>query len=218
MQSFSASSRSPRHGDPADSLIAGIVLAAGRSRRMGAPKPLLEVGGRSFLSRVIAALRSGGCEEIVVVVGPQEEPVARRIAQAARERGVRVMVNPLREAEQIDSLRIGLQGVHPEAHAAVIMPVDFPRVAAPTVRALIEAFLARAAPIVLPTHEGRRGHPILFAREVFPELFADPLPEGARTVVHAHAADLEEVRVEDAGILVDVDTPAEYRRLLKGEA
>ncbi|HEV2129511.1 MAG TPA: nucleotidyltransferase family protein [Longimicrobiaceae bacterium] len=194
-------------------MIAGIVLAAGRSRRMGAPKPLLDLGGESFLSHVTGSLRGGGCTEIVVVVGAQEEAPARRIASAAREVGARVVVNPLAEAEQIDSLREGLRALEPTIEAVVVTPVDFPRIEARTVRALIEAFRRGGAPIVLPTYGGRHGHPTLFTRSVFPELLADPLPHGARSVVHAHAEDLEEVPVEDAGILFDVDTPADLRRL-----
>lgn len=194
-------------------MIGGIVLAAGRSRRMGAPKPLLEVGGESFLAHVAGVLRGGGCSEIVVVVGAQEEEAAHRIASEAREAGTRVVVNPLPEAEQIDSLREGLRALPPETEAVVVTPADFPRIEARTVRALIAAFRRAGAPIVLPTYGGRHGHPTLFARAVFPELLADPLPLGARSVVHAHADDLEEVPVEDAGTLFDVDTPADLRRL-----
>ncbi len=198
-------------------MIAGIVLAAGRSRRMGAPKPLLKVEGQSFLSHVVQALREGGCEEIIVVLGPQNDEVASRITSAAQEERARVIVNPLEEAEQVDSLRVGLRALAPDVEAVVVTPVDFPRIEARTVRAQIEAFRQRRAPIVVPTYQGKHGHPTLFAREVFPELFADPLPLGARSVVHAHAADLEEVPVEDAGILFDVDTPADLQRLHEAE-
>jgi molybdenum cofactor cytidylyltransferase len=66
----------------------------------------------------------------------------------------------------------------------------------------------------LPGHRGKHGHSVLFARRVFQELLTDPLPEGARSVVHAHRAELLEVPVEEDGVLHDVDTPADYRRIV----
>jgi molybdenum cofactor cytidylyltransferase len=196
-------------------MIAGIVLAAGRSRRMGAPKPLLVFRGATFLERVVRALRGGGCGRVVVVVGPEADPAATRIAEAARAAGAEVVVNPVPEAEQVDSLRAGLAALPPDAEAAVVAPADMPGMDAAAVRALVDAFRARGAPVVRATHGGRHGHPVLFARRVFPELFADPLPEGARSVIRAHADEVEEVPVASAAVLLDVDTPADYRRLLE---
>lgn len=196
-----------------DGVIAGIVLAAGRSRRMGAPKPLLRWEGESFLSRAVRALREGGCAEVVVVAGPGEDEVARRIAEEARAAGARLAVNPRPDSEQVDSLRVGLDALPPEAEAAIVAPADVPGIDAETVRALLRAFRARGAPIVLPTHDGRHGHPGLFARSVWAELRADPLPEGAHTVIDAHRAEVEEVPVENPLVLRDVNTPEEYRRL-----
>ncbi len=197
-------------------MIAGIVLAAGRSRRMGEPKPLLRFRGERFLVRVVAALREGGCDPVLVVVAPPEEPHAAEIAAAAREAGAEVVVNPVPDAEQVDSLRAGLAALRPEAEAAAVAPADVPGIDAAAVRAVLGAFRAHGAPVVRATHGGRHGHPVLFARRVFAELFADPLPEGARSVVHAHAGEVEEVEVESAGVLLDVDTPVDYRRLVEG--
>lgn len=197
-------------------MIAGIVLAAGRSRRMGRPKALLPFRGESFLARAVRVLREGGCGEVVAVVGPEGDPVAREVAETAREAGARVEVNPDPEAEQVDSLRAGLAALPPEAEAAVVLPVDVPGVGAEAVRAVVEAFRG-GAPIARAVHGGAHGHPVLFARRVFPELLADPLPEGARTVIHAHAGEVAEVPVESAGVLLDVDTPGDYRLLLEGD-
>lgn len=189
--------------------IAGVVLAAGLSRRMGgAAKPLLPLEGASFLERVVEALRGGGCSEVVVVTGEDE-----RVRAEAERLGVRAVRNAGAGTEQIDSLRVGLRALAQEVEAAVVTPADFPRVRASAVGALIEAFRARGAPVVLPSHGGEHGHPTLFSRAVFEELLAGPLPEGARSVVHAHAGDLEEVPVPDDGVLHDVDTPEDYRRL-----
>ena len=198
-------------------MIAGVVLAAGESRRMGAPKPLLQWRGESFLARVVHALREGGCQEVVVVTGPGTEEVPRRIAAEALAAGARLAVNPRPGSQPIDSLRAGLAVLGPDTEAAVVSPADVPGIGAETVRALVEAFRRGGAPIVLPVHGGRHGHPGLFSRAVWPELFADPLPEGAHTVIHAHRGDLEEVPVESPRVLQDVNTPDDYRRLQEGD-
>ncbi|HVG45184.1 MAG TPA: nucleotidyltransferase family protein [Longimicrobium sp.] len=196
-------------------MIAGIVLAAGRSRRMGRPKAFLQRGGRSFLERTVAALREGGCDPVVVVAGPPGDPAADETAQAAARLGATVARNADPESPQVASLRAGLAGLGEGVEAAVVTPVDVPRVDAETVRALAEAFAAGGAPVAQPFDGARHGHPVLFARSVWPELMADPLPEGARTVIHAHAAARAEVRVR--ALPADVDTPEDYRRLLEGE-
>lgn len=184
---------------------------------MGRPKPLLRWEGESFLARVVHALREGGCAEVVVVTGPEEDEETARVAEAARRAGARVAVNPRAQAEQIDSLRVGLAALPPRAEAAVVTPADVPGIDPGTVRALIGAFRRGGRPIVLPVHGGSHGHPGLFGRAVWGELLADPLPEGAHTVIRAHAAEIEEVPVENPGVLHDVDTPDDYRRLVDGD-
>jgi CTP:molybdopterin cytidylyltransferase MocA len=196
-------------------MIAGIVLAAGRSRRMGRPKPLLAFRGASFLERAVGALRGGGCGLVVVVAGPADDPAAAAIAREAERAGARAVVNPRPDAEQVDSLRAGLAALSPQTEAAVVLPADVPGVDAAAVRAVVEAFRARGAPVVRAVHQGEHGHPVLFARRVFADLFRASLPEGARSVVHAHAAELEEVEVDSPALLLDVDTPDDYRRLLE---
>jgi nicotine blue oxidoreductase len=198
-------------------MIAGIVLAAGRSRRMGRPKAFLRLGGRTFLERAVAALRDGGCGPVVVVAGPPEDPVAREVADAARKLGAAVVTNPDAGSEQVDSLRAALRVLDDDVAAALSIPVDVPGIDAATVRAVIDAFADGDPhpPVVQPFDGMRHGHPVLFARAVWPELLADPLPDGARTVIHAHAAERAEVRV--ARLAADVDTPDDYRRLLETE-
>jgi molybdenum cofactor cytidylyltransferase len=195
-------------------MIAGIVLAAGRSRRMGEPKALLALGGATFLARTVAALREGGCGDVVVVVGPLDDDTSRSVAEQARAMGARVAVNGREDSEQADSLRAGLLALSAQTTAAVVLPVDVPAAGAEAVRAVVDAFKARGAPIVRAAHDGRNGHPVLFARAVFAELLEDDLPQGARTVIHRHAERSESVEVAAEGVLSDVDTPDDYRRLL----
>jgi CTP:molybdopterin cytidylyltransferase MocA len=196
-------------------MIAGIVLAAGRSRRMGRPKAFLRLGGLTFLERAVAALRDGGCDAVVVVAGARGDAAADEIADAAGRLDASVTRNPEAESPQVASLRAGLRALGGEVEAAIVTPVDVPRADAVVVRALIDAFAATRCPVAQPFDGTRHGHPVLFARPVWPELMADPLPAGARTVIHAHAAERAEVRVPV--LPVDVDTPDDYRRLLEAE-
>jgi xanthine dehydrogenase accessory factor len=196
-------------------MIAGIVLAAGRSRRMGRPKALLPFQGGTLLSHAVAALRGGGCGEVIVVCGPaHDETAAAAIARGAERLGARVAVNPADGSEQIDSLRAGILALSAESEAAMVLPVDVPGVDAAAVRSLAEAFLARGAPVVRAAHGVRHGHPVLFSRALFPELLQPSLPEGARTVIHRHADASETVDLPASAILDDVDTPDDYRRLM----
>lgn len=191
----------------------GIVLAAGRSSRMGTPKAVLDAGGVSFMARAIDALRDGGCRDILVVIGPDDGETGTAAAQA----GARVVVNTAQDSEQIDSLRLGLRNLNPGALGAVVLPVDHPLVSSATVRAVVQAWERTHAPIVRPSHQGTPGHPTVFTVTVFDELLHDELPDGARTVIDAHAGEVVDVAVDDEGVTIDIDTPDDYRRVLGGE-
>jgi molybdenum cofactor cytidylyltransferase len=192
-------------------MIEAIVLAAGRSRRMGTPKALLAVGGVPQIERTVGALREGGCDRVTVVVRRSDGADARRVAEAAARVADRVV--EVGEGEQIDSLRAALRTTRPEVRAVVVAPVDVPGLTGRTVAALIDRGRAGDAAVVVPVAAGVRGHPVLFARSVFPELLDEGLTGGARTVVRAHESDTAEVDVGDPARISDADTPREWRRL-----
>jgi nicotine blue oxidoreductase len=190
--------------------VGGIVLAAGRSSRMGQPKALLEIEGRTFLERAIDTLREGGCDVVAAVLAAGE--AGRRPGELARACGARPVENRLAEAQQIDSLRTGLEALPEDAEAAIVLPVDHPLANAHAVAALIRTFRSSGAPIVRPVYRDRPGHPVLFARVTWGELADPELAEGARDVVHRHAEEIRDVPIEDRGVIVDVDTPDDYQR------
>ncbi|MCY3546178.1 MAG: nucleotidyltransferase family protein [Gemmatimonadetes bacterium] len=205
---------------PSAPRVAGLVLAAGESSRMGTAKALLDAGGMTFVGRLVQTLAGAGCDPVVVVAAARTGAVA---AEAGRS-GARLVVNPDGAGGQIGSLRAGLswlaQRDDPPA-AVVFTPVDNPAVAAATVEALIAAWdaarAARAA-IVVPRSGNRRGHPVLADMRIAHEFQAPGLPDGARTVVRRDPGRVVEVEVEDPGVVEDIDTPGRYLRRFRREA
>jgi len=177
--------------------IACAVLAAGQGTRFGEPKAAARLGsGERFLDVVVRVATEGDLSPILAVVQPGIDV----------PRPARAIINPNLRSEQAASLRLALAGLaNDPAQAVVVWPVDHPFVHLLSVLALVDAFKRTRAPIVLPVHEGRRGHPVLFARTVWLELMTTSTG-GARTVVHAHAANIVEVVVPDEGVTRDIDT------------
>ena len=199
-------------------MIPAVVIAAGRSSRMGQPKALLTLppDRATFVERLTRSLIAGGVADVLVVVRPDDDALAREIERlAASGCAVRAAANADSDRGQLSSVVVGLNAVdRPGVHAIMLAPVDSPLVRSATVRTLIDAFASRPAPIVRATHGGRHGHPVIFSRVVFDALrHADP-SIGARAVVRAHAHDAIDVDVDDPGVLLDVDNPEDYARLL----
>ena len=190
--------------------IVPILLAAGRSSRMGRPKALLDFDGRTALALALEAM--AGLAPPVVLLGPNRAEIEAQVNLA----GARVAVNPDVMSGQTASLRAGLAMLPPEAEAFVFMPVDYPLVRRSDVVRLVEA--ARAAPskaVFIPSHAMRRGHPVLCRRALAAEILALPPEAPARTALHADATRVEYVLFEEAYVLMDMNTPEDYARCLE---
>jgi molybdenum cofactor cytidylyltransferase len=195
-------------------MVTGIILAAGRSTRMGTSKALLITpDGRTFVARLAETLCEGGVHA-PVVVGREDDDLLRAEVETIGC-GVGFVVNAdADEGGQLSSLLAGLREVdRPGVRALMVVPVDAPMVTSDTVAALIATFSATGAPIVRARHRGWNGHPVIFSRAMFDELRrADP-ETGARAVVRAHQGAVLNVDVDDPGVVGDIDTPEDYRRL-----
>jgi len=199
-------------------MIPAVVLAAGKSSRMGRTKALLSVGssGETFLHRIIRVLREGGADAVVVVIGG--DAAAVRASLPRDDAQISAVENPRYEEGQLSSLLVGLAAAeqrHDNVEAVMMTLVDLPLISAATVRAVRDAFLANpGAPLVRPRRGARHGHPVIFNRSIFGELRrADP-STGAKPVVHAHAAEEVNVDVDDEGAFIDIDTPQDYDRFI----
>jgi CTP:molybdopterin cytidylyltransferase MocA len=190
-------------------VIAGIILAAGASSRMGTPKALLEYRGETFVGRLVRVLETK-CNPVIVVLGFHADAIRAGIPPKAH-----VVVNPDPSRGQLSSLQTALHTFPAEASGFAFIPVDSPAVSEETVAKLARAFEEREAStlFVIPRQNGKRGHPVFAARAVADEFLALPPEAEARDVVHAHVDRTHYVDVEDAGIFADVDDPEAYRRL-----
>lgn len=192
-------------------MISGILLAAGESRRMGSPKALLRYQGKTFIERICHAFLSAGVDELVVVLGAQAEKLRQAIPAHSR---LRTVVNPRYFQGQLSSLMTGIGALSPESEAAIVNLVDHPLIAAKTIRALIASFRAEPLPILIAAYSGKRGHPVLFSRQVYGEILAAPLDQGAKVVVRKDPSRVRELQLDDPGILADIDTPEDYQRYI----
>jgi CTP:molybdopterin cytidylyltransferase MocA len=195
--------------------ISAVILAAGKSTRMGRSKALLPIGnGDTFLTRLVATFRAAGIDDVVVVAGHEASAIVDAVEQGGA--GARVVVNDAYEAGQLTSVLAGLRAVEsPQVAAALVTPVDVPLVAVSTVRALVERYRETRAPIVRPVRGDRHGHPVLIDGALFAQLSALDPSQGANAVVRAHASAEGDVVVDDDGAFADVDTPAAYESLLR---
>ena len=190
--------------------IAGVILAAGASSRMGQPKALLEYKGEAFLSR-LAGMLGEVCGRVVVVLGYDAERV-----RAAVPAGAEITVNPEPERGMLSSLQCGLRtvaGQTGEFGPVLFLPVDYGAVRRDTVARVAAA--AGTAGIVVPVFEGRHGHPVCVSRAIAAELLALPATAQAREVIRRHRAATCYVTVDDLGVVNDVDTPEDYQTLLE---
>ncbi len=191
-------------------MITGIILAAGESKRMGRPKALLRIGKQTFIRRIIAALNHPAITRIVVVLGAHADDVREEI----KDLNVTVVVNHDYLRGQLSSLIVGIaEAERGESSAVIVHPVDHPLVTAGTVHALVESFLVHQPALVLPTFEGKRGHPVIFPSTLFQELKQAPLSIGARAVVRQHRDSVVEVPCPDSGVIRNIDTVADYENL-----
>lgn len=192
--------------------VAGIVLAAGRSTRMGQPKQLLPFRGRTVLEWVVDHALASALRRVIVVLGHE----AQAVKPLMEQRRVTTVVNPCYETGQSSSLKAGLRELAGDCDAALFLLGDQPLVTAQTIDLILAAYSDSPSPIVMPTFDGRRGNPVLFSRATFPRIAALTGDCGARALFREYAGEIRCVEVLTPAILFDLDTEEDYRCLLKG--
>lgn len=193
-----------------------IVPAGGNSTRMGRPKLTLPLGNTTVIGRVVSTLRAGGVERIVVVVGPHVSELIP-LAQAA---GADVLALSEPTPDMRTTVERGLEWIGKHCCTAMhdwwfLAPADHPAFAASVISNLLSMSDEARRSIIVPTHNGRRGHPALFRWHHAAGINAMPKDAGINSYLHAQANEVLELPVTDAGILANLDTPEDYARLME---
>ena len=195
-------------------MLAAVILSAGASSRMGRPKALLPYREGTFLEHLVQVTRHPRIGATRVVLGAGSE-VIRTLAKL--DASVVVLNDDWRQG-QLSSVQAGLRSLAGlSTDGIVLCPVDHPLVSALLVSDLINHFYADGKSIVLPTYEGRRGHPVIFSSALYGELLAAPADKGARAVVWAHAADVLEVPTDEEGVVLNLNDPDMLRHITEDQ-
>jgi molybdenum cofactor cytidylyltransferase len=199
---------------PSQKGVSAILLAAGTSSRMGQAKQLLPLGSSTVLAQTLEHARASAVDEVILVLGSSAEPIRHQLSQTLLA-GVKVVVNQSYEQGMASSLRAGLSALDPQSAATLIILGDQPFTLPQTLDRIIQAYRDSGAQIVIPTHQGTRGNPVLLDRSLFSEAMALEGDVGCRAIFRNHLDKIVNVEVEDAGILLDIDDREDYERLAK---
>jgi molybdenum cofactor cytidylyltransferase len=196
-------------------MIIAVVLSAGESSRMGRPKALLPIEGQKFIERIVRVIGQSKIGRTIVVLGHHADQLRGQIEHLP----VEVVINGDYQSGQLSSLQAAIRYIENDdrCDGMLVHLVDHPFIDVALVDALIQHFRATKKLIVLPRYKGRRGHPVIFSRELFGELLNAPVDQGAKAVVNAHRQETLEMEWQDEGITLDIDTPELYRQHVRGE-
>jgi len=189
-------------------MIAAVVLAAGRSRRMGTQKLLLPWAASTVIDHIVDQVLSTSVSHVRVVVGRD----ADRVTAALADRPVAWVTNPQPEGDMLSSVCCALRVLPEECHAALVVLGDQPRITTALVEELLQAYDTSPQKIMVPFYRRRRGHPMLFARCYFEEVMAQYEGVGLRGLLQAHGPEVCEWPVSMPAVLADMDTPLDYQR------
>jgi molybdenum cofactor cytidylyltransferase len=196
-------------------MISAVILSAGESSRMGRPKALLPIEGQKFIERIIRVIGQSRVGRTIVVLGHHADELRGQIEHLP----IQVVVNPDYQRGQLSSLQAAIRHIKndDQCDGMLVHLVDHPFIDVALVDVLIQGFYETKKLIVVPRHKGKRGHPVIFSRDLFEELLNAPIDQGAKAVVNAHREETLEIEWQDQGITVDIDTPELYRQHVRGE-
>jgi molybdenum cofactor cytidylyltransferase len=197
-------------------MLAAVILSGGASQRMGKPKALLHYQGQTFLDHLLAVTAHPEIGVRRVVLGADAQAISEAVALDAQE----IVVNEDWEKGQLSSIQAAIRRLPRDTEGMLLCLIDHPYISSKLIHQLVAAFQDSRKPIVLPLYNGRRGHPVIFAAQLYAELLAAPLETGARAVVWAHKEEVLEVPTEEEGCVLNLNDPgalAQAEKRLHGD-
>lgn len=189
-------------------MVWALILAAGRSRRMGTPKLLLPYDGTSVIQNVVRKVRAAGVPSVLVVLGAECDS----IKDILKDDPVKFVRNPDFSRGMLSSVQSGLRALPRAGTWVMVLLGDQPALSQSSIRAMLHARERTAKGILVPAYKGRRGHPLLFDLKYKKDVLALDPAIGLRQLLINHPHDILEVEVEDEAVLKDIDTPEDYRQ------
>ncbi len=193
---------------------AGIILAAGESKRMGRPKQLLPVGGLPLICRILGEALSSNLDFVVVVLGCRAEEIKKVLIQEYPQEKYRIIYNPKYPEGMASSIRAGIKEVKGTYDHAMIILADMVHIDAALINHLLKDYLSSGRPIGAITVEGRRSHPVIFSKTVYPELLSIRGDKGGRDLFQPYEGKICLVSAPAKYREVDLDTPEDYEHLV----
>ncbi len=195
--------------------IEGIILAAGLSTRMGAPKLTIEIKGVPIIRHVVNAVLASELHRVILVHGPSDSRVKEAVGSLEDDRRLQLVVNPLPQAGMSSSMRKGMESLSSEAAGVMILLGDQPGITGNVINGLLAAFLEERIKIVVPVVLGRRTTPVIFPASLFPELMKETGDIGGRNVLKRHADLIVELEMGQDYDDADLDTPEDLDKIRK---
>lgn len=190
--------------------LAAVILSGGASRRMGSPKALLPYQGKPFLEHLLDVTRHKKIAWRRVVLGADVETISGVVSLTKEE----LVVNDDWEKGQLSSIQAAIRSLPTGTDGILLCLIDHPLISSTLVYELIDSFYSSQKQIVLPLYNGRRGHPVIFSATLYQELLNAPLETGARSVVWANAAEVEEMHTTEEGCVLNLNDPETLHRAM----
>lgn len=186
--------------------VCAIVLAAGESKRMGSPKMLLPYNGKTVIEQVIDNVLSSGIRNPVIVLGSDHEEIAKVI----KGYPVSQCYNEKYRNGMLSSVQCGLASLPDHSGAVLIIPGDQPMIDAAQMKRVMKVWHESGKGIVMPAHNGKRGHPLIVDMKYMREVMSLPESKGLRALAELHPDDVMEAETDDPSVLRDIDTQQDY--------
>ena len=191
-----------------------VIPAAGHSRRMGRPKLLLELAGRTVIRRLLDALATAGVGDCVVVSRKGDHGLQEQVAAA----GASIVTPAVDPPDMRSSVEHALEFLHAQYNPSpedgwLLSPADHPVLDVDVISRLIGHWQSSASGILVPVFEGRRGHPTMFRWRLAEAVAGIPPDRGLNQLLEQFSSEIEEFPVDDASVLTDLDTPDDFERL-----